>query len=134
MAIDPTELAKYLTFNEGHRARRYYDSRGFPTIGVGFNLARPGAREAIEAIGADFDRIKSGQDSLSQSQVEALLASDARAAIEAAQSLFPDFDAYDPTRQLILGDLVFNLGETKLADFKAFLSAVKASDWDRAAD
>jgi GH24 family phage-related lysozyme (muramidase) len=131
--IDPNELAKYLTFNEGLRTRRYYDSRGFPTVGVGFNLARPGAKEAIEAIGADFDRIKSGAVSLTQGQAAALLESDARAAIEAARSLFPDFDKYDATRQLILADLAFNLGEAKLANFKKFASAVKANDWDQAA-
>lgn len=133
MTIDPNELAKYLTFNEGLRTRRYYDSRGFPTVGIGFNLTRAGARAAIEAVGADFDRIKSGRDSLTQSQVAALLASDARTAIEAARSLFPDFDTYDPARELILADLAFNLGEAKLANFKRFISAVKASDWDEAA-
>lgn len=133
MAIDLDELANYLIFNEGLRMRRYYDSRGLPTVGVGFNLSRPGAREAIEAVGADFDRLMSGKDSLSQNQVAALLASDARAAIETARSLFPDFDTYDRTRQLVLADLVFNLGEAKLANFKRFLSAVKANDWDQAA-
>jgi lysozyme len=133
VAISPEELAKYLTFNEGLRTRRYYDSRGFPTIGIGFNLARPGARAEIEAVGADFDRIRSGKDSLSESQVAALLASDARAAIDSARSLFPDFDNYDPARQLILADLAFNLGEAKLANFKRFISAVKASNWDEAA-
>ncbi len=131
--VDPNELAKYLTFNEGLRSKRYYDSRGFPTIGIGFNLARAGARAAIEAVGADFDRIKSGQDSLSQGQIAALLASDTRTAIEAARSLFPGFDNYESARQLVLADLAFNLGEAKLANFKRFISAVKASDWDEAA-
>ncbi len=133
MAIDPNELAKYLTFNEGLRTKRYYDSRGIPTIGVGYNLERDGARKAIEAVGADYDRIKSGKESLSENQVEALLASDARAAIETARSLFPDFDKYDPARQLVLADLAFNLGEARLANFTDFISAVKANDWDRAA-
>jgi lysozyme len=133
MAIGPGELEKYLVFNEGVRTRRYYDSRGFPTVGAGFNLARPGAREAIEAVGADFDRIKSGKDSLSQSQVTALLSADAQAAIETARSLFPDFDKYDPTRQLILADLAFNLGKAKLEEFTSFIAAVQANDWDQAA-
>jgi len=133
VAIDLNELVKYLAFNEGLRTRRYYDSRGFPTVGVGFNLARPGAKAAIEAAGADFDRIKSGKDGLTQNQVTALLASDARAAIDAAQSLFPDFDNYDPARQLILADLAFNLGEAKLETFKRFISAVKSGDWVDAA-
>jgi lysozyme len=131
--IEPDELAKYLTLNEGIRTRRYYDSRGFPTIGAGFNLARPGARAAIEAGGADFDRIKSGKDTLSESQIAALLAADARTAIEVARSLFPGFDNYEPARQLVLADLAFNLGEAKLANFKVFISAVNAGDWDGAA-
>jgi GH24 family phage-related lysozyme (muramidase) len=133
VAISPEELAKYLTFNEGLRTRRYYDTRGFPTIGAGFNLARPGAKAAIEAVGADFDRIKSGEDSLTQSQVAGLLASDARTAIGIARSLFPGFDGYDRARQLILADLAFNLGKTKLASFKSFISAVNAGNWDEAA-
>lgn len=133
MAIDPGELAKYLAFNEGFRTRRYYDSRGFPTVGIGFNLARDGARAAIEAVGADFGRIKSGKDSLSQSQAIALLSVDEQAAIETARSLFPDFDKYDPTRQLILADLAYNLGKAKLANFTSFIDAVKANNWDQAA-
>ncbi len=133
MAIDDKKLTEYLIFNEGVRRKRYYDSRGFPTIGVGFNLDRAGAREEIASVGADYDRIRSGKDSLSESQITALLTSDAKAAIEAARSLFHDFDAYDLTRQMVLADLVFNLGEVKLSDFRSFISAVKANDWDRAA-
>jgi GH24 family phage-related lysozyme (muramidase) len=47
--------------------------------------------------------------------------------------LFPDFDKYGQARQLILADLAFNLGAAKLADFKKFISAVRANDWDQAA-
>ncbi len=133
MAVNQDELSKYITFNEGYRAKRYYDSKGIPTVGVGFNLERSGAREAISSVGGDYGQVRSGKESLSESQISALLASDAKSAISSARSLFPDFDKYDPARQTVLADLAYNLGEAKLSKFKSFINAVKAKDWDRAA-
>jgi lysozyme len=134
MAIDQNELTKYITYNEGVRSKRYYDSKGIPTIGVGFNLRRSGARDAIASVGGDYDRIISGKESLSQSQINDLLSSDAKAAIDSARSLFPEFGKYDVARRTVLADLVFNLGEGKLSTFKNFRSAVEANDWNTAAN
>jgi GH24 family phage-related lysozyme (muramidase) len=47
----------------------YLDSRGIKTIGHGFNLERTGARAAIKAVGADYDRILNGTDSLTDAQI-----------------------------------------------------------------
>jgi GH24 family phage-related lysozyme (muramidase) len=133
VAVNPDELGKYITLNEGFRSKRYYDSKGIPTIGVGFNLQRPGAREAMGSVGADYDRVRSGKEDLSESQIGELLAADTKAAVGSARALFPDFDKYDQARQTVLADLAFNLGEAKLSTFKSFIDAVNATDWERAA-
>ncbi|MGA7329224.1 MAG: glycoside hydrolase family protein, partial [Rhodomicrobium sp.] len=83
---------------------------------------------------ADYDLVRSGKESLSESQVRELLAADSKAAVNSARTLFPDFDKYDPARQTVLADLAFNLGEARLSKFKSFIDAVKANDWDQAAE
>jgi hypothetical protein len=58
-------LVDYIALSEGRRNRLYLDTRGIQTIGIGFNLTRSGARAAITAVGANFDRIFSGTDTSS---------------------------------------------------------------------
>lgn len=49
-------------------------SPGNPTVGVGFNLNRPDARELIEAVGADFAKVKAVTTGLTRPQQDRLLA------------------------------------------------------------
>ena len=51
-----------------------------------------------------------------------------------ARKLFSNFDAIDADRQVILIDLSFNLGYTRLSAFKNTIAAVNARNWETAAD
>ena len=48
--------------------------------------------------------------------------------------LYPDFDTLPDFVQLIVGDMMFNMGYPTFSDFKNMKKAVLAKDYDQAAD
>lgn len=78
------ELSTFIEQHEGrtsfayddHTAKPWADgaaNKGDPTVGVGFNLNRPDARQMMEKIGVDLDDVKAGKVRLSRSQQDRLL-------------------------------------------------------------
>ena len=72
-----------LKVNEGWKNKVYTDTKGYLTIGCGHMLMKEGASSApqsakdkIEKLGADWDDIVTGADSLSDAQVAELLEDD----------------------------------------------------------
>jgi lysozyme len=128
-------IRRYITLNEGKRNVVYNDSLGIPTIGVGFNLRRSDAPASISALGLNFNDVLSGKQSLTDGQINSLLDADIETAENStARRLFLNFDTIDPDRQVILVDLSFNLGYTRLSGFKNAVAAINAGQWDTAAD
>lgn len=127
---------------EGRRHTAYDDATGEtltpgktaignPTIGVGTNLND--AQAAIEALGLDYEAVKSGAVSLTDAQIDQLLAGTLQTAVSEAHRLFPAFDSYPANPQLVITDLCFNMGEEKLATFTHTCAAIKAQNWTEAA-
>lgn len=127
-------LRHYVSFNEGRKRHVYLDTEGIPTIGVGFNLRRSGAKTHIESLGLDYDDVVEGRVDLTEEQIDALLDPDLDSAIKDAQSIFSRFDSLNDTRQVILADMVFNLGRAGLAGFRNMVAAVERGAFDTAAD
>lgn len=119
--------------NEARRHRAYFDSENNPTVGIGFNLRRSDARNKIEALGVDYDQICNQQIELTDEQIDTLLISDLATAIDDASALFPNFDNINVARQIILVDMAFNLGKSRLSGFHKMIAAVTAEDWEEAA-
>lgn len=130
---DIRTLIHVLSVNEGRRNACYRDTKDIPTIGVGFNLHRADARAKVEALGCDYPAVVAGLIELEEGQIDALLEADLCTAIADARSLFPNFDALCTARQIVLVDMAFNLGRSRLAGFRKMIAAVIAEDWDRAA-
>lgn len=108
---DATDLATArCKVNEGFRSAKYTDSRGFLTIGYGFN---------VDAGISEF---------CAASLLEAQLAQD-----EAELSGFPWYQQADTVRRSVLLELMFNMGLTKLQGFHNMLAAVDRQDWETAA-
>ena len=97
--------------HEGVRHVVYLDTKGIKTIGVGFNLERPGAATQLRACGVrDFDQLCAGLNTLSSDQIEMLFNDDLDGAIiDAAQSVRNFLDQPDDVQAAIV-DMVFNLG------------------------
>lgn len=212
---------RYVARHEGIRRETYYDSATppHPTIGIGFNLDRPGARDLIVRLGLDFDEIRkvgcellcreipptydcalkfagrayilvgdqlfyinkvikkiescilqveqlelfvaklkpaansrlltdaelkeiarvTGHDcsrlpTLSDIQINTLFEHDLLESETYAKRFFSAFDELSAMRQIVLVDMAFNLGYTKLCKFVRFNAALVCQDYDTAAN
>ncbi len=134
---DAELIARAMAFTEpfeGRRHRAYRDSTGHATVGVGFNLDRPGAREDLARLlpAIDFTELKHGRVRLSDAQIDALLRHDIARAIETARREVPNLDGLPDPARLIVIDMTFNLGSLKA--WPRFRAALAAHDFARAAD
>ena len=62
------------------------------TIGVGFNLEKPGAKQMIESIGLDYNKVISGKQRLKENQIKVLFDNDLKSATQSARSVVNNFD------------------------------------------
>lgn len=120
--------------HEGIRHKVYLDSLGIPTVGCGFNLLRSGAAKALAAVGADFDAVKSGDQLLTDAQIDKLLETDLRDCyIDLCKFFFNDFDSLPESARAVLVDMRFQLGPTRLRGFKNTMKAFADRRWKDAA-
>ena len=104
-----------LKIDEGCRLTAYQDTVGVWTIGYGHTGG-----------------VKKG-DKITQKEAEEFLLEDTLEAARDASTLPVGFDGLNAVRQSVLINLAFNLGLTRLLNFKRFLAAVQVRDFDRAA-
>ena len=104
-----------LKIDEGCRLTAYQDTVGVWTIGYGHTGG-----------------VKKGDKITQKDADDFLLADTIQAAIDAS-SLPVGFDGLNAVRQSVLINMCFNLGLTRLLNFKRFLSAVQVRDFDTAA-
>lgn len=126
-------LIRYIRFNEGSRSTRYLDTRGIPTIGVGFNLHRPDAPRKLAALGYDFAAVEAGTQSISDAAIDSLLGDDVDAALQAAGKCVSNFDELNDARKAVIVDLIFNLGAQGFSAFKQTIAAIERDDFAAAA-
>ena len=127
------DLADQLTHGEGIRTKKYLDSKGIPTVGIGYNLTNPTARQDLAAVGADLKKVNAGIP-LTMDQVYNLFDISRDRAIKDARQYIPDFDKLPYPAQLVVADMSFNLGLSKLGGFVDFKKALEERDFNKAAD
>lgn len=110
--MDIKKLQKLLIKHEGVRSKIYQDSLGFWTIGVGRNLTSKG---------------------ISTATINQMLIEDTADTINFLNSNLPWWTELDDVRQIALADMTFNL-MGRILGFKDMLTALKAKEWDKAAD
>ena len=111
--------------HEGKKDKVYLDTKGIPTIGVGFNLNREDAHDKLKSVGANPVKIKAGKAKLNDSQINTLLAKDLEKAKADAQALISNWQKTPPKVQGVLVEMTFNLGKRGLSEFKNFLSHIE---------
>ena len=104
-----------------------------PTIGVGLNLNRSDAKSKIEALGLDYNLVRSGQQSLTDQQVNSLFWDDIKMAYSDAQTYLPNFGDQPTEVKTILTDMSYNLGLTRLSKFRTFKASLMRFDFEAAA-
>lgn len=127
LSID--DAMEFIEDHEGIRYRTYKDSKGKRTIGVGFNLQSPGAKKMISSLGINYEKVKSGKLILTQDQIEKLFEKKTEEALSGARRNIDNFDNLPKDIQLVVVDMIYNLGVTGFMNFEDVVSALSKKDY-----
>ena len=117
------QLRKELEVDEGVKYEIYNDHLGYPTFGIG-HLVRDSDPEAGAALGTP----------ISEDRVIEAFNEDVETVLSDCAILYDDFDELPEEAQLIIANMMFNLGRPRLSKFKGMKAGVDARDWKKAAD
>jgi len=117
------QLRKELEVDEGVKYEIYNDHLGYPTFGIG-HLVRDTDPEAGAALGTP----------VSEDRVIEAFNKDVETVLSDCAILYDDFDELPEEAQLIIANMMFNLGRPRLSKFKGMKAGVDARDWKKAAD
>ena len=117
------QLRKELEVDEGVKYEIYNDHLGYPTFGIG-HLVRDNDPEAGAALGTP----------ISEDRVIEAFNEDVETVLSDCAILYDDFDDLPEEAQLIIANMMFNLGRPRLSKFKGMKSGVDSRDWNKAAD
>ena len=109
--MDYTRLIAQLRKHDGVEHKPYTDTVGKLTIGVGRNLDDRG---------------------LSDHEIDFLLQNDIQLVEEELDQWWSHWRSLNQTRQLVVADMMFNMGRPRLSQFKMFLAALQAGDYEMA--
>ena len=117
------QLRKELEVDEGVKYEIYNDHLGYPTFGIG-HLVRDSDPEAGAALGTP----------ISEDRVIEAFNEDVETVLSDCAILYDDFNDLPEEAQLIIANMMFNLGRPRLSKFKGMKAGVDARDWKKAAD
>ena len=121
MNID--KLREELASDEGCKYEIYLDHLGLPTFGIGHLITKNDPE-----YGKDVGSV------VEQSRVQSAFNLDITVTIEDCQRLYKDFNDLPEEAQLIIANMMFNLGYPRLSKFKGMKANVDARDWSGAAN
>ena len=117
------QLRKELEVDEGVKYEIYNDHLGYPTFGIG-HLVRDTDPEHGQEIGTP----------VSEDRVIEAFNKDVESVLNDCTILYGDFSKLPEEAQLIIANMMFNLGRPRLSKFKGMKSGVDSRDWNKAAD
>ena len=120
MNID--KLREELKIDEGCKYEIYLDHLGLPTFGIG-HLVLDSDMEYGQAVGTP----------VSEDRVNECFAKDVETVLSESLQLYPNFEVLPEEAQLIIANMMFNMGRPRLSKFKGMKAAVDAGDYHRAA-
>ena len=121
MNID--QLREELEVDEGCVYQIYNDHLGYPTFGIG-HLVTGHDKEHGWSVGTDVE----------EDRVREVFEQDVQTVLSDCEILYPDFYDLPEEAQLIIANMMFNMGRTRLSKFKGMKRGVDAQDWNAAAD
>jgi lysozyme len=130
----PNEAKDLIRKHEGVKDTVYPDTKGIPTIGIGFNLHREDAKSRITSLGLDYKSVLDGSVSLTDRQIEKLFEYDFIIAVGAAGNFLPTFQQQPREIKIVLVDMAYNLGGEGLGRFLRFRQALLEQDYKKAAN
>lgn len=121
--MDLERLRNELEEDEGCKYEIYLDHLGLPTFGIG-HLVTENDEEHGQPVGT----------SVSEERVAEVFEEDIQITLDECQRLYEDFDDLPEEVQLIVANMMFNMGRPRLSQFKGMKAGVDARDWNQAAD
>ena len=117
------KLREELEKDEGVKYEVYLDHLGYPTFGIG-HLITDDDPECGASVGTkvDSDRVKEAFET----DVEGVLSD--------CERLYVQFEHLPEEVQLIVANMMFNMGYSRLSRFKGMHRGVDARNWEAAAD
>tara|TARA_B100002019_G_scaffold31641_1_gene25660 strand:- start:618 stop:1061 length:444 start_codon:yes stop_codon:yes gene_type:complete len=117
------QLRKELEVDEGVKYEIYNDHLGYPTFGIG-HLVRDNDPESGEPVGTP----------VTEDRVIEAFNQDVETVLSDCNILYDDFSDLPEEAQLIIANMMFNLGRPRLSKFKGMKAGVDSRDWKKAAD
>ena len=121
--MNKDQLREELAEDEGCKFEIYLDHLGLPTFGIGA-LIKEHDPEYGQPVGTP----------VSEDRVRQRFNLDIAVTIEDCQVLYDDFDDLPEEAQLVIANMMFNMGRPRLSKFKGMKAGVDDRDWERAAD
>ena len=121
--MNKDQLREELAEDEGCKFEIYLDHLGLPTFGIGA-LIKEHDPEYGQPVGTP----------VSEDRVRKRFNLDIAVTIEDCQVLYDDFDDLPEEAQLVIANMCFNMGRSRLSKFKGMKAGVDDRDWERAAD
>lgn len=128
----PQDVYDMIERHEGKRNTVYKDTKGIPTIGIGYNLMNPNAKDRLKAVGADPNAVMNGTP-LTDEQIYTLFREDVETAKKDAEVFLPNFSEQPETVQNIIINMSFNMGLDTLSQFNQFRESLLKKDYQAAA-
>ena len=120
MNID--KLREELKIDEGCKYEIYLDHLNLPTFGIGHLI-----------LSSDMEYGQEVGTPVSEDRVNECFAKDVEIVLSECSQLYPRFDVLPEEAQLIIANMMFNMGRPRLSKFKGMKAAVDAGDYHRAA-
>ena len=121
--MDLEVLRKQIEADEGCKYEIYLDHLGLPTFGIG-HLVTESDEEYNRPVGTF----------ITTDRVAECFNKDVGTVLEDCERLYADFDSLPEEVQLIIANMMFNMGYPRLNKFKGMKAGVDARDWQQAAD
>ena len=117
------QLRKELELDEGCKHETYLCSQNVVTGGIGHMITEWDDEKYLE-VGVEIP----------DEQVKAWFDKDIETVLSDCELLYDDFDHLPEEAQLIIANMMFNLGYPRLKKFVGMKAGVDARDWNKAAD
>ena len=119
--MDIDKLREELKLDEGCKYEIYLDHLGLPTFGIG-HLVTEWDEEYEKEVGTE----------VSEERVNNCFVADIHGTIKDCNILYSNFSEIPGEVQLILANMMFNLGRPRLSKFVRMREAVNKGDWQEA--
>lgn len=117
------QLREEIAADEGVKYEIYLDHLGLPTFGIGHLVLESDPEHGAE-VGTP----------VSEDRVNECFDKDVEVVLADCKELYDDFEELPEEVQLIIANMMFNMGRPRLSKFKGMKAGVDARDWNKAAD